>query len=191
MPSNQDVDSVPIWKGQQAVCHCFDEPLTEPAVLTPFFPQTSCQSRCTRVVNAATSVSNLRMTSVESTGAGECSRFTGPAPCRPFLGPLFTSTLSINSFTGFCVQALSVEGYSALHVSNAITLTSSLGNRVSHIQSMKPDPGSQVTMTFSKATRLFSCWSNSGKSSSSSLRDSREFCSATTWKSLACEATLL
>ena len=55
---------------------------------------------------------------------------------------------------------------------SAITLTSSLENRISLMQAMKPDRGSHVTMTFSKATRLFSRWSNSGKSSSSSC-DSR------------------
>ena len=40
--SDHDVDSVPVWRGQQAVCHCFDEPLIEtgPAVVTPFPPQT-------------------------------------------------------------------------------------------------------------------------------------------------------
>ena len=43
-------------------------------------------------------------------------------------------------------------------------------------------------MTFSKATRLFSRWSNSGTSSSSS-RDSHVFSSATARKCLACEAT--
>ena len=42
-------------------------------------------------------------------------------------------------------------------------------------------------MTFSKATRLFSRWSNSGKSSSSSC-DSRAVSSATARKSLACDA---
>ena len=54
---------------------------------------------------------------------------------------------------------------------------------------MKADRGSHVTMTFSKATRLFSRWSNSGKSSSSSC-DSRAVSSATARKSLACEARL-
>ena len=57
------------------------------------------------------------------------------------------------------------------------------------MQAMKPDPGSHVTMTFSKATRLFSCWSNSGKSFSPSC-DSRAFSSATARKSLACEASV-
>ena len=73
-----------------------------------------------------------------------------------------------------------------LHISNAITLTNSLGNRISLIQAMKLDPGSHITMTFSKVTRLFSHWSNSGKSYS--LRDSRAFSSATARKSLACKA---
>ena len=90
----------------------------------------------------ATSVSNLQMSSVESKLAGEC-RFTGPVPCRPFLSSLFTSTSSINSVTGFRVQALSAKALS-FHSSNAITLTSSLGNRISLIQAMKPDPGSDV-----------------------------------------------
>ena len=64
-----------------------------------------------------------------------------------------------------------------------------LANRISLIPAMKSDPGSHVTMTFSKATRLFSRCSNSGKSSSSS-RDSRAFISATARKSLACDATV-
>ena len=119
--------------------------------------------------------------------AGDC-RFSAPVPCRPFLGSLFTSTLSINSFTVFRVQALSEEGFlSASCISNAITLRSSLGNRISLIQAMKPDPESHVTMKFSKATRIFSRWSKSGKSSSSSC-DSRALISATARKSLACEA---
>ena len=39
--SDHDVDSVPVWRGQQAVCRCFDEPLSETgsAVLTPFPPE--------------------------------------------------------------------------------------------------------------------------------------------------------
>ena len=104
------------------------------------------------------------MSSVGRNIAGEC-RFSGPVPCRPFLGSLFTNTLSINSFTGFRVQALSAEVFlSASCVSNAIALTSYLGNRISVIQAIKQDPGSHVTMTFSKATRIFSRRSNSGKS---------------------------
>ena len=141
------------------------------------------------MVNSSTSVStraNLQMSSVERNVAGEC-RFSGPVPCRPFLRSIFTSTLSINSFTGFCVHALSAEGYLSASCISAITVTSSLGNRISLMQAMKPDRGSHVTMTFSKATRLFSRWSNSGKSSSSSC-DSRAVSSATARKSLACEA---
>ena len=148
-----------------------------------------CQSRHARVVNSSTSVSiraNLQMSSVERNVAGEC-RFSRPVPCRPFLRSLFTSTLSINGFTGFCVHALSVEGYLSASCISAITLTSSLGNRISLMQAMKPDRGSHVTMTFSKATRLFSHWSNFGKSSSSSC-DSRAVSSAIARKSLACEA---
>ena len=122
------------------------------------------------------------MSSVERNVAGEC-RFSGPVPCRPFLPSLFTSTLSINSFTGFCVHALSAEGYLSASCISAITATSSLGNRISLMQAMKPDRGSYVTMT------LFSRWSNSGKSSSSSC-DSRAVSSATARKSLACEATV-
>ena len=57
------------------------------------------------------------------------------------------------------------------------------------MQAIKPDSGSYVTMTFSKATRLFSRWFNSGKSSSSS-RDSHALSSATARKSLACDAGL-
>ena len=68
-------------------------------------------------------------------------------------------------------------------------LPTGLANRISLIQAMKPDPRFHVTMTLSKATRLFSHWSNSGKSSSFP-RDSRAFSSATAQKSLACEATL-
>ena len=89
LPSDHDVDSVPVWRGQHAVCHCFDEPLNEtglgPAVLTPFPPHTRSQSRRARVVNTTMSVSNLQMSSVERNAAEEC-RFTRPAPCRPFLG---------------------------------------------------------------------------------------------------------
>ena len=128
------------------------------------------------------------MSSVERNVAGEC-RFSGPVPCRPFLRSLFTSTLSINGFTGFCVHALSAEGYLSASCISAITVTSSLGNRISLMQAMKPDRGSHVTMTFSKATRLFSRWSNSGKSSFSSC-DSRAVSSATARKSLACEASV-
>ena len=144
------------------------------------------------MVNSSTSVSiraNLQMSLVERNIAGEC-RFSGPVPYRPFLRSLFTSTLSINSFTGFRVHALCAEGYLSASCISAITLTSSLGNRISLIQTMKPDPGSYVTMTFWKATRLFSRWSNSGKSSSSSC-DSRAVSSATARKSLACEASLV
>ena len=57
------------------------------------------------------------------------------------------------------------------------------------MQATKPDRGSHVTMTFSKATRLFSRWSNSGKSSSSSC-DSRAVSSATARKSSTCEANV-
>ena len=127
------------------------------------------------------------MSSIERNVAGEC-RFSGPVPCRPLLRSLFTSTLSINSFTGFRVHALSAEGYLSASCISAITLTSSLRNRISLMQAMKPDRRSHVTMTFSKATRLFSRWSNSGKSSSSSC-DSRSISSATARKSLACEAS--
>ena len=149
-----------------------------------------CQRRRARVVNSSTSVSiraNLQMSSVERNVAGEC-RFSGPVSCRPFLRSLFTSTLSINSFTGFRVHALSAEGYLSASCISAITLTSSLGNRISLMQAMKPDWGSHVTLTFSKATRLFSRWSNSCKSSSSC--DSRAVSSATARKSLACEASI-
>ena len=140
-------------------------------------------------MNSSTSVSiraNLQMSSVERNVAGEC-RFSGPVPCRPFLSSLFTSTLSINCFTGFRVHAPSAEGYLSASCISAMTLTSFLANRISIMQAMKPDPGSNVTMTFSKAARLFLRWSNSGKSSSSSC-DSRAVSSATTGKSLACEA---
>ena len=68
-----------------------------------------CQSRRAWVVNSSTSVSiraNLQMSSVERNIAGEC-RFGGPVPYRPFLRSLFTSTLSIDSFTGFRVHVLS------------------------------------------------------------------------------------
>ena len=123
------------------------------------------------------------MSSVERNVAEDC-RFSGPVPCRPFVRSLLTITWSINSYTGFRVHALSTTTTSLLHVS---TLTSSLGNRISLIQAMKPDPWSHVMMTFSKATRLCSRWSNFGKSSSSSC-DSRAVNSATAWKSLACEA---
>ena len=98
------------------------------------------------MVNTSTSVSiraNLQMSSVERNVAGKC-RFTGPVRCRPFLGSLFTSTSSINSVTGFRVQALSAEGLFSLHVSNAITLASSLGNRIGLILAIKPDRGSDV-----------------------------------------------
>ena len=142
-------------------------------------------------MNSSTSVSiraNLQMSSIERNVAAEC-RFSGPVPCRPFLRSLFTSTLSINSFNGFRVHALSAECYLSASCISAITLTSSLGNRISLMQVMKPDRGYHVTMTFSKATRLFSRWSNSGKSSSSSC-DSRAVSSATARKSLACEARL-
>ena len=54
---------------------------------------------------------------------------------------------------------------------------------------MKSNSGSHVTMTFLKATKLFSRWINSDKSSSSS-RDSHAFSSATAQKSLACDARL-
>ena len=126
------------------------------------------------------------MSSLERNVAGEC-RFSRQVPCRPFLRSLFTSTLSINSFTGFHVHALSAEGYLSASCISAITLTSSLGNRISLMQAMKPDRGSHGSMTFSKATRLFSRWSNSGKSSFSSC-DSRAVSSATARKSLTCEA---
>ena len=55
------------------------------------------------------------------------------------------------------------------------------------LSSYETGSGVHVTMMFSKATRLFSRWSNSGKSSSSSC-DSRAVSSASARKSLACEA---
>ena len=116
-------------------------------------------------MNSSTSVAiraNLQMSSVERNVAGEC-RFSGPVSCRPFLRSLFTSTLPINSFTGFRVHALSAEGYLFASCISAMTLTSSLGNRISLMPAKKPDRGSHVTLTFSKATRLFSRWGNSGK----------------------------
>ena len=142
------------------------------------------------MVNSSTSVSiraNLQMSSVERNVAGEC-RFSGPVPCRPFLRSLFTSTFVHQRLRWIsCSRALRGGLLSASCIS-AITLTSSIGNRISFMQAMKPDRRSHVTMTFSKATRLFSRWSNSGKSSSSSC-DSRAVSSATARKSLACEAT--
>ena len=118
-------------------------------------------------------------------GGCTCTQCTPQPTGLPFLRSLFTSTLSINGFTGFRVHALSAEGYLSASCISAITLTSSLGSQISLMQAMKPDRGSHVTMTFSKATRL---WSNSGKSSSSSC-DSRAVSSATARKSLACEAS--